>query len=95
MLRKWGISLNKKVRWIFWGIVIACAVTTVVSQQITINKKKAEVDRLDASIEAMNERKAELETQENTYMSDEFIEDVARERLGYVRSDEVVFRETE
>ncbi|MGM9550686.1 MAG: septum formation initiator family protein [Clostridia bacterium] len=87
--------MNKKIRWIFWGIVIACTVACVVSQQLTINKKKAEVARLEESIDAMNERKLELETQENTYMSDEYIEDIARERLGYVRSDEVVFRDAD
>jgi cell division protein FtsB len=78
-----------------WTGVIIFAAFQIVSQQIQINDYKSQIAKLDDSVKTLEERKSELETQSDLYSSDEYIESVARTKLGYVRSDEVVFKQAE
>lgn len=88
-------ALKRAAVLIFWAAVISFALVRVISQQIKINDYKAQIARLDESLTTLNERKAELETQSDLYSTDEYIEEIARTRLGYVRSDEIVFKRAE
>ncbi len=87
--------LKRTVTLIFWIAVISFALVRVISQQIKINDYKAQIANLDESLTTLGERKAELDTQSDLYSSDEYIEEIARTRLGYVRSDEIVFKRAE
>lgn len=87
--------LKRAVVLIFWIAVISFALMRVISQQIKINDYKAQIENLNESLTTLNERKTELETQSDLYSSDEYIEEIARTRLGYVRSDEIVFKRAE
>ena len=77
---------------ICWVAFIMFASVRVVSQQIKINNYNAQYSELTNSVEELAERAAELETQAELYSSDEYIEEIARTQLGYVRSDEIVFK---
>lgn len=98
--KRWGVLLKNVVRpefkravkLVLWTAVFVFAAVRIVSQQIKINDFKGRIATLEESVTQLGERKAELEAQSDLYSSDEYIEEAARMRLGYVRSDEVIFR---
>lgn len=85
---------GKAAAWICWGVVIAIVIFWVTAQQFKINKYKAELAELDEAENNSQERISELETMNEMYMSDEYIEREARKR-GYVHPDDVIFREAD
>lgn len=85
---------GKVVAWICWGVVIAIVIIWVTAQQFKINEYKAELAELDEAEYNSQERISELETMNEMYMSDEYIEREARKR-GYVHPDDVIFREAD
>lgn len=85
---------GKVVAWICWGVVIAIVIIWVTAQQFKINEFKAELAELDEAEYNSQERISELETMNEMYMSDEYIEREARKR-GYVHPDDVIFREAD
>ena len=87
--------LRKIVITLFWVTVVSFTLWRVAVQQIKINEYSKEYSRLDNSVDELKERVNELETQADLYSSDEHIEEVARTRLGLIRSDEIVFKEAE
>ncbi len=89
------INFKKIAAIVFWTVIVLFAVVRISSQQVKINRYNAEVAMLDESIENLEAREIELETQADIYSSDEYIEEIARTRLGYVRSDEVVFKKAD
>lgn len=48
---------------------------------------------LEAQLSEEEERAAELEAQEEYIGTDEYVEDIARSKLGMVYEDEILFRE--
>lgn len=60
-----------------------------------IDAKTAEVEQLDAQIEAEKERMAEIEALGKEVQTKGYIEDVAREKLGLVYEDEILFKQDE
>ena len=85
---------GKVIGWICWGIVIAIVLIWMTAQQFKINEYKAELAELDEAELNSQERISELETMNEMYMSDEYIEREARKR-GYVHPDDVIFREAD
>lgn len=79
------------------GIGVICFVVSLIMVihgmvlQPKINKNKAEIAVLEAEIEEINEKKAEVDRLSTEADSDEYIEKIARDRLGMVKKDEVVF----
>ncbi len=76
-------------------LVIACFFVyvgyTLVTQQININNKKAEIKATEEQIVvAQNEEKA-LEEEKKLVGTPEYIERYARSVLGYAAPDEIVF----
>lgn len=53
---------------------------------------KHEIDNLKEEISNQKELSKELDEKEKLYASDDYIEQVARETLGLVKSDEKVFK---
>lgn len=88
-------NLKRVLILFFWAAVVVFAAVSFVSQQIKINAYNEQIARLDESVATLTEYATELETQSDLYSSDEYIAELARTRLGYVRSDEVVFRKAE
>ena len=57
-----------------------------------IDAKAAELSQLEAQIEAEEERAAEIEALGKEVQTKGYIEDVAREKLGLVYEDEILFK---
>lgn len=63
----------------------------LVTQQIAINKAKAEKARIQAEIEKLAEENKKIQLQLEDMQSDEYIEKIARERLGLIKPGEYMF----
>ena len=66
---------------------------TMLKQEIKLNEQKAEILHLQEQIAETEEVNAELERLIEYTESEEFIEKVARERLGWVKKGEIIFIE--
>ena len=79
------------------GIGILCAIAALVmiirgvGVQPDITANKQTIAELESRIEAEKERQAEVDRMKENSDSDEYIEKVARDTLGMVKSDEIVF----
>ena len=79
------------------GIGVVCALVAVVmiirgvAVQPQINENKQVVAELESRIAAEKERQAEVDRMKENADSDVYIEKVARDTLGMVKSDEIVF----
>lgn len=60
-----------------------------------IDAKTAEAAQLDSQIEAERERTVEIESLSKEIQTKGYIEDIAREKLGLVYEDEILFKEDE
>ena len=66
-------------------------VYTFIEQQVQINKYDSEIEMYTADIENKRELVNYYNNQKGNTKSDEYIENVARESLGYVKPYEKVF----
>ena len=66
-------------------------VYTFIEQQVQINKYDAEIEMYTADIENKRELVNYYNNQKGNTKSDEYIENVARESLGYVKPYEKIF----
>lgn len=66
---------------------------TMLKQEIKLNEQKEEIQHLKEQIAETEEVNAELERLIEYTESEEFIEKVARERLGWVKKGEIIFIE--
>ena len=79
------------------GIGVLCALAAMImiirgiSVQPDINKNKQVISELEGEIESAKERQAEVDHMRENADSDEYIEKVARDTLGMVKRDEIVF----
>lgn len=73
-------------------IVIACYVVSVfVSQQQTLNTYKQEIKKCEDQIADAKETKASLQEMKENVNSPEYIEQIAREKLGMYLPNEKVY----
>jgi len=73
-------------------IVMVVAVRSVELQD-KIDAKAAEAEAVDEKISAEKERALEIEELKKEVQTKGYIEDVAREKLGLVYEDEILFKE--
>ena len=59
--------------------------------KIELNQKQEKIDSLNEQIAEEEQRKEEIEEYKEYVETDEFVEDTAREKLGLVYEDEIVF----
>lgn len=81
-------SLTTKL--VILGIMIF-AIVTIVAMQPRINALKEESRCLDAQIRELQQTNLELEADLAAVGSDDWVRQVARDRLNMVEDDEVVF----
>lgn len=62
-----------------------------ISQQFSIARLRTKEDELDRKIAAASKEKTELEAQQEAVGTDEYLERVARDKLGYMKPEEKVF----
>ena len=75
----------------FWGTIVVMFTVLIITQATRYNELRAELDRLEAEIAAERALEADLEMRLLFLDSDAIIERLARERLGMVRQNEIVF----
>ena len=89
------INKKKKIRPVMI-VLFAFSVyfaNTVIEQQVQINKYDSEIEMYTADIENKRELVNYYNNQKGNTKSDEYIENVARESLGYVKPYEKIFRD--
>lgn len=70
-------------------------VTLIVAQQSLLDRNIEKNKSLQEDIKQVEQRIMELEDEKSKIGTDEYIEEKAREKLGYVKSDETVFMKNE
>ena len=72
-------------------VLVVYATVTLVSLQGQVNEKEAEAQALQKDILAAKQENLRLEQAIDTLDTDEGVENVAREKLGWVAEGEIVF----
>ena len=71
--------------------LVVYAAVTLVSLQNQVTAKKQEAQVLESSIDAAKQENLRLEQAIDALDTDEGVEDVARQKLGWVTEGEIVF----
>jgi cell division protein FtsB len=91
--------MRRKPRWgpyiFLWLLVASAFAGLAVVQYSRYDNYARELERLRASIEQERRTASDIEYQRAFYDSDAYVEQLAREWLGFVRPDEIVFVNTE
>lgn len=87
--------LKKHYKKILLGILGIYVVSIFISQQETLNSYKAEVKSYDEKIAEAKEEQASLQDMKNNVDSNEYIEEIAREKLGMYLPNERVYIDAE
>lgn len=72
------------------ALIVYLAVTLIISQ-VDIMVKRQQLDTLNAELTRQTEENTELERLYSAGENDEYIERIARDRLGYVAPDERIY----
>ena len=73
-------------------LVFVCAVFVGVGKQaVRYQELKEEMAVVTAEIEAEQEKQLNFETRKEYYTSDSYIEQVAREQLGMIKPNEIIY----
>lgn len=72
-------------------VLVVYAAVTLVSLQSQVTVKQAEAEALSQSIAAAKQENLRLEQAIDTLDTDEGVKNAAREKLGWVSQDELVF----
>ncbi len=77
-------------------IVVVMLVVTVSMRSISLRKEQEEynqrIEKLDEQIQEQNEYTESLEELRQYMQTNEYVEEVAKEKLGLVYEDEVIFK---
>lgn len=76
-----------------------CICLAVVYKRVSLNAKNVQyqkqIEELEGKIEEENKRAEQLESYEEYVKSDKYIEEIARQKLGLVYEDEIIFEAEE
>ena len=75
----------------FWATIMIMFTVLIITQATRYNELRAELDRINGEIATKRVMEADLEMRLLFLDSDAIIERLARERLGMVRQNEIVF----
>ncbi|MCL2421755.1 MAG: septum formation initiator family protein [Defluviitaleaceae bacterium] len=75
----------------FWLLMLGMFVGLIAIQMGRYEDYRRELNRLNAELVQERRITADLHYQRAFYESDAYIERLARERLGFVRHDEIIF----
>ena len=67
------------------------AVVSLVSMQINLADRRRQLSQLEQRVETQRLANKELERQLAQGMDEEYVERIARERLGFIAPDEIVY----
>ncbi|WP_405724772.1 FtsB family cell division protein [Anaerotignum sp.] len=95
MEKKKRIRKSRKASSLFvrlFLLVFVCTVSVGIGKQaIRYQEVKEEMAVVTAEIEAEREKQLNFETRKEYYTSDSYIEQVAREQLGMVKPNEIIY----
>lgn len=90
---------NKKINSLLKKILVLAFIIyfvyTVIAQQKTLNTYAQEKDKCNEDIEVAQEEQQELQEMKENINSDEYIEQIAREKLGMYYPNERVYIDIE
>ena len=82
------------LKWIFIGAVLLYAIFTFANQQKTLNQYAKNTEELESQIKEQKEYQQELAKKKEDITSEEYIEDIAREKLDMFLPNEKVYIDT-
>lgn len=85
------IDIKKLIAIIIGAAIVFYFAYTLVTQQISINKKNDEIKELESQVQAAEGESDKLKSELENLQDPEYIEKIAREKLGLVRPNERVF----
>ena len=85
---------NKVLSFLIFVAINAYAVITLINQQITLNRYKEDQAKLTRQIHEEQELNEELTAKKDNVNSEEFIEEMAREKLDMYLPTEKVYVDT-
>ena len=77
------------------GVVFIAMMTMSLNLQQQISDCKTEMKEVQSQIDEENERTKEIDETKERMDTDEYVAEVAREKLGLVKDNEIVFKEEE
>ena len=87
---------KSKIKWLLYGplwiLIIGAFTGLIVVQLAEYESYRIELDRLTAELIYEQQVAQDLRHRQAFYESDAYIEQLAREMLGFVRQDEIVFQ---
>lgn len=88
-------DVRKKIKVNFLVIIFLAALIyisyLIVQQQSVLNNYNKEIEYYKQKIQAEKEKNEELKEKQDLYTSDEYIENIARDKLGLVKPGEKIF----
>ena len=81
------------IKWLIFAAVVIYSVIMILVQQAEIKEQTALLDELVSTEEQLTDRIEALEGEINYMQTDEYIERTARERLGMIKENEIIFKE--
>lgn len=91
-MKKKRYVLKPRVKVFFALLFLAYIGITMVNQGSKMNEQKVKIASLKKEIEHIEDGNRELEKLIQYTESEEYIEKVARERLGWVKKGEIIFK---
>lgn len=85
------LDIKKLIAIVACGVVVFYFAYTLVSQQVSINRKNAEIQALESQVQEAESKAEKLNEEVENLQDPEYIEKIAREKLGLVRPNERVF----
>lgn len=83
-----------KIKWkklLFWGVILAFFGSIFIRQQITIAGLNDKHDEYESQLVQLQEKNDKLTYELQQTQTDDYIEKVAREKLGLVKPGEILF----
>lgn len=77
------------------GVLFISMMTMSLNLQQQISDCKTEMKEVQSQIDEENERTKEIDETKERMDTDEYVAEVAREKLGLVKDNEIVFKEEE
>jgi len=77
---------------VFWMVLLGLSFALVVGQAGRYNELRSEFESVEADIERATARHYDLQHQVDFFDVDAYVENLARERLGMLRPNELIFR---
>ena len=84
-------DIKKLVVIVVLGAIVFYFAYTLISQQISLNKKNDEIKALEGQVQTAKDEAKRLEEELNNLQDPEYIEKIARDKLGFVKPNERVF----